>query len=187
MVKAAVIALPPCLFHFCLLFIEIILFYVFRSIEITMATMETADTNMNSVSPTPSQEDAGGESEDRDKYFEPKSVLSQNPRSSYWAFFKFKGTEKTGPAEPKTLHCILCLDSEHKKLRKKDIVYTGGTTNLKSHMELHHKDKLQEMEDKKEKSSASQQPILNFAVNRPTSSVKKWPKNSARQVEVRQF
>ena len=148
-----------------------------------MATSDAADSNMNSVSPTPSQEDAGGDSEDRDKYFEPKFVLTQNPRSSYWAFFKFKGTEKTGPAEPKTLHCILCLDSEHKKLRKKDIVYTGGTTNLKSHMELHHKDKLQEMEEKKNTSSASQQPILNFAVNRPTASVKKWPKNSARWIK----
>ena len=137
-----------------------------------------ADSNMNSVSPSQDLEDSDGE-----KYYEPKVVLTQTPRSSYWAFFKFKGTEKSGPVEPKTLHCILCLESENKKLRKKDIVYTGGTTNLKSHMEIHHRDKIQEMEEKMKKSSSSQQSIANFAVNSKSSSVKKWPKNSARWVE----
>ena len=153
---------------------------VFRS-EQDILTMDGSQTDSN-MNTDASQDDNDGEV-DAEKYFEPKSVLSQAPRSPYWAFFKFKGTEKTGPADSKILHCMLCLESENKKMRKKDMVYTGGTTNLKSHLEHHHKEKIQEIEEKSKKSSSSQQSIVNFAF-KSSSSVKKWPKSSPRWVEA---
>lgn len=75
--------------------------------------------------------------QDHLKYFEPSQILSsRGPRSSYWTYFKFTGTDLKGPS--KMLHCMLCLDSDDEKLRKKDIYYTGGTTNLKTHLERLH-------------------------------------------------
>ena len=72
------------------------------------------------------------------KYFEPHLVLKQTPRSPYWPFFKFVGTELKGPS--KMVHCMACLDSYDVRLRKKDILWTGGTSSIKSHMERFHKD-----------------------------------------------
>ncbi len=77
--------------------------------------------------------------QDHQKYFEPNQILSsRGPRSSYWNYFKFTGTDLKGPS--KMLHCMLCLDSDDVRMRKKDIYYTGGTSNLKSHLENWHKD-----------------------------------------------
>ena len=81
----------------------------------------------------------GNIQQNHQKYFEPNQILSsRGPRSSYWTYFKFTGTDLKGPS--KMLHCMLCLDSDDVKLRKKDIYYTGGTTNLKTHLERFHQD-----------------------------------------------
>ena len=65
-------------------------------------------------------------------------------------------------------------------MKKKDITYNGGTSNLKFHLETYHKDKLSELEMEEKSKKSSQSSITNFAVNVPASSkVKKWPRSSA--------
>jgi len=145
--------------------------------------MSRSDSNMNAP-PSPNRQGGGDvDDEDREKYFDPRSVLQQAPRSAYWKFFKFKGTEKNG-ADNKTVHCMLCLESNLLRMKKKDITYNGGTSNLKFHLETYHKDKLSELDEEEKSKKSSQSSITNFAVNVPASSkVKKWPKSSALWVE----
>ena len=143
--------------------------------------MSRSDSNMNAVTPPSPNRQGGGDVdvEDRERYFDPRSVLQQAPRSTYWKFFKFKGTEKNG-ADHKTVHCMLCLESDLLRMKKKDITYNGGTSNLKFHLETYHKDKLSEMEEEEKSKKSSQSSITNFALNIPDpSKVKKWPKSSS--------
>ena len=137
--------------------------------------MSGADTNMNSVTPSPGSSPSrqgGGdvEDEDREKYYDPKKVLQQTPRSTYWKFFKFKGTEKNG-VDNKTLHCMLCLESDVPRMRKKDITYGGGTSNLKFHIENHHRQQFTEIEEEEKSKKTSQPSIAHFAVNVPASAM----------------
>ena len=76
--------------------------------------------------------------QDHQKYFEANLVLQNKPRSQYWTYFKFTGTALKGPS--KILHCMLCLDSNDVRMRKKDLHWTGGTTNIKFHLERYHED-----------------------------------------------
>lgn len=149
--------------------------------------MASSDRNMNSVAPPSPTRQGGGDveedDEDRERYYDPRSVLKQAPRSAFWKYFKFKGTEKNG-VDHKTVHCMLCLESDLQRMQKKDITYTGGTSNLKFHIENYHKDKLSELEEEEKSKKASQSSITSFAVNVPSSSqVKKWPKSSAMWIE----
>ena len=146
--------------------------------------MSGPDSNMNDVSTSQDDGDDGGADEGKkDKYFDAKYVLQQAPRSPYWMHFKFKGTEENGP-DPKILHCMLCLESVNVRLRRKDISYSGGTSNLKAHIQNHHKDKVEELEAQDKSKNSSQKSITNFAVSFPASAkVKKWPKSSAMWIE----
>ena len=87
----------------------------------------------------------GDNDQDHQKYFDANLVLQNKPRSQYWTYFKFAGTDFKGPA--KILHCMLCLVSNDVRMRKKDLHWTGGTTNIKRHMEIYHEDIIARMEN----------------------------------------
>ena len=76
--------------------------------------------------------------QDDEKYFEANLVLRTKTRSPYWNFFKFAGTDLKGPS--KILHCMLCLDSNDVKMRKKDLPWSSGTSAIKNHMVRFHED-----------------------------------------------
>ena len=126
-------------------------------------SLTMSDSNMNAVT-----QQGGGDVEavDEEKYFEAKLVLKQQPRSPYWPFFKFVGTKLKG-TDGKTLHCMLCLESQDERMKKKTIAYGGGTACIKYHMERYHKEKL-EASIEEEGSMKGQTSLLNFYV---TSSV----------------
>ena len=69
---------------------------------------------------------------DEESWFEPKLVL-KDVKSAVWEFFKFKGTKADGPNKSK-VYCSICIAA------KKDsvIAYSGGTTNLATHMKKYH-------------------------------------------------
>ena len=71
---------------------------------------------------------------DEESWFEPKLVL-KDVKSAVWEFFKFKGTKADGPNKSK-VYCSICIAA------KKDsvIAYSGGTTNLATHMKKYHAD-----------------------------------------------
>ena len=68
------------------------------------------------------------------QWFEP-SVVLKDVKSSVWEFFKFKGTKADGPNKSK-VYCSLCTNA------KKDpsVAYSGGTSNLSTHLKNHHPD-----------------------------------------------
>ena len=70
----------------------------------------------------------------KEGWFDPKLVLKE-VKSSVWEFFKFKGTKADGPSKSK-VYCSLCIAV------KKDpvVAYSGGTSNLATHMKNHHAD-----------------------------------------------
>ena len=142
-------------------------------------SLTMSDSNMNAVT-----QQGGGDVEavDEEKYFEAKLVLKQQPRSPYWPFFKFVGTKLKG-TDGKTLHCMLCLESQDERMKKKTIAYGGGTACIKYHMERYHKEKL-EASIEEEGSMKGQTSLLNFAVQKPSNSIKKWPKSSQRWIDA---
>ena len=137
---------------------------------------------MNAVS-----QQGGGDvdPEDREKYFEAGRVLKQKPRSSYWPFFKFLGSQLKG-TDGKTLHCMLCLESEDERMKRKNIYYAGGTAGIKYHMEKFHKEKLEEAKEEDESKNKGQTSIKSFATqgSSRTNSFKKWSKSSKRWIET---
>ena len=88
-------------------------------------------------------EEAGGSGADV-MWFEPGVVL-KDVKSSVWGVFKFKGTQIKGPNKEK-VYCTIC--ATNKKTSAK-VSYSGGTSNLSSHLKNYHPDEYSKKEEEK--------------------------------------
>ena len=101
------------------------------------------------------------------EWFEPSEVL-KDVKSAVWDFFKFKGTKAEGPSKSK-VYCSLCIEA------KKDpsVAYSGGTSNLATHMKNHHPDQYSQVAKKPPNKITA---YMNDRSN--SKSQYKWPKSS---------
>ena len=101
------------------------------------------------------------------QWFEP-SVVLKDVKSSVWEFFKFKGTKAEGPNKSK-VYCSLCTNA------KKDpsVAYSGGTSNLSTHLKNHHPDQYSLVAKKQPNKITA----YTSETNKPKSQYK-WPKSS---------
>ena len=101
-------------------------------------------------------------------WFEPKAVL-KDVKSNVWDFFKFKGTEDSGPKKDKVF-CSLCLSAK----KQAYVAYSGGASNLSNHMKKHHPAEFSKKEAEKTPNK------ITAYINRSNieDTQYKWPKTS---------
>ena len=104
-----------------------------------------------------------------DTYVDPKTVLD-NVKSSTWKFFKFRLAG--GEVDRSYVFCRLCLDGGN--LKRGQIKYCGGTTNMTNHLKGCHKEEAKSLV----KEEVTKQSSLDHFVTSTDKAVKKWPKSS---------
>ena len=119
------------------------------------------------------EENREGE-EDNVMTFTPALVLDKTPKSLCWNFFFFKCTEEDGPVRSR-VYCNLCPMSQ---------LYSGSTTNLKSHLRIYHQNELKQVEMSRLQRDDEISPKEAGLIKALTSDQKEIKNEVAEMVEV---
>jgi hypothetical protein len=121
--------------------------------------------------------------EEEEEEYEPRQVL-ESVSSIVWEFMTFKGIKGKG-VDKSRVYCKLCKGKKTKG-KKEGIPYSGGTSNLTTHLTNNHHNELKEKEaegKKVNKNEKKEEPSVKSFFSADKKKVYKWPKTSPKWKE----